>query len=142
MKQDLELTKTSHDEQARKRLEYLREEIQKERISTSEIIELQSLIPYIKVGDTLLLEWAGVEENPSIMNNTTKYIVLLDRDDRLTPLAVISYTTEAIEDIQKAILQHIEKNGGNWNVSSIKNHLRHLFQDKVTLEESVKEIII
>jgi len=46
-----------------KRLEYLRGEIQAERISYGEIAELQSLIPYIDPGDVLLLEWAGVEEN-------------------------------------------------------------------------------
>lgn len=44
------------------RLEYLREEIKAERISTGEIIELQSLIPHIDQDDVLLLEWAGVPE--------------------------------------------------------------------------------
>ena len=46
----------------KKRLEYLRQEIQAERISYSEIAELQSLAEYIEEGDVLLLEWAGVEE--------------------------------------------------------------------------------
>lgn len=45
------------------RLEYLREQIQLETISTSEILELASLREYIDPSDTLLLEWAGVEEN-------------------------------------------------------------------------------
>lgn len=45
------------------RLEYLREQIQLETISTSEILELASLVEYIDPSDTLLLEWAGVEEN-------------------------------------------------------------------------------
>jgi hypothetical protein len=45
-----------------KRLEYLREEIEAERISYEEIAELQSLIPYIDPDDVLLLEWAGVPE--------------------------------------------------------------------------------
>jgi hypothetical protein len=44
------------------RLEYLRQEIQAERISYEEIAELQSLIPYIDPSDVLLLEWAGVPE--------------------------------------------------------------------------------
>ncbi len=44
------------------RLTYLRHEIEAERISTSEIIELQSLIKYIDPSDTLLLQWAGVSE--------------------------------------------------------------------------------
>ena len=45
------------------RLEYLRGEIKAERISYGEIVELQSLAPYIEPGDVELLEWAGVPEN-------------------------------------------------------------------------------
>ncbi len=48
---------------ARDRLEYLRGEIKAERISTSEIAELQGLAQYIEAGDVELLEWAGVTEN-------------------------------------------------------------------------------
>lgn len=44
------------------RLEYLRAEIEAERISYSEIAELQGLAEQIDPGDTLLLEWAGVPE--------------------------------------------------------------------------------
>lgn len=44
------------------RLEYLRGEIEAERISYGEIAELQSLAEYIDDGDILLLEWAGVKE--------------------------------------------------------------------------------
>jgi hypothetical protein len=46
----------------RERLEYLREQIEKEQISYSEIAELQSLAKYIDKGNVLLLEWAGVKE--------------------------------------------------------------------------------
>jgi transcription elongation factor len=46
----------------KERLEYLRQEIIAERISYGEIIELQSLIKHIDMGDVLLLEWAGVKE--------------------------------------------------------------------------------
>jgi len=45
-----------------KRLEELRAEIIAERISTSEIIELQSLVKFIDSNDVQLLEWAGVKE--------------------------------------------------------------------------------
>ena len=45
------------------RLEYLRGEIEAERISYGEIEELQSLAEYIEPGDVLLLEWAGVPEH-------------------------------------------------------------------------------
>lgn len=45
------------------RLEYLRGEIEEERISQGEIAELQSLAAYIEEGDVQLLEWAGVPEH-------------------------------------------------------------------------------
>src|SRR5687768_15019522 len=44
------------------RLEYLRGEIRTERISYSEIAELQSLKKHIKPSDTELAEWAGIPE--------------------------------------------------------------------------------
>lgn len=47
---------------AAKRLEYLRQELQAERISTGELLELQNLTDYIKDGDVELLEAAGVPE--------------------------------------------------------------------------------
>jgi DNA repair ATPase RecN len=46
----------------KKRLEYLRQELRKERISYGELIELQSLAEYIEPGDVELLEAAGVPE--------------------------------------------------------------------------------
>jgi len=45
------------------RLEYLRGEIEAERISYGEIAELQDLAEHIDPSDVLLLEWAGVPEN-------------------------------------------------------------------------------
>lgn len=45
------------------RLEYLRGEIRAERISYSELSELQGLAAHIDAGDTELLEWAGVPED-------------------------------------------------------------------------------
>ena len=47
----------------KKRLEYLRKEIENESISQLEIIELQGLSKYIDKSDILLLERAGVEED-------------------------------------------------------------------------------
>jgi hypothetical protein len=44
------------------RLEYLRSQIEAEKISTGELIELQGLAEYIDRGDVLLLQWAGVPE--------------------------------------------------------------------------------
>ena len=49
-------------ETIKERLEYLRKEIENERISYEEIAELQSLVEHIESGDTILLEWAGVPE--------------------------------------------------------------------------------
>ena len=48
--------------QARKRLEYLRTQIEEESISYGELLELQELIPYIRKDDAQLLEWSGVSE--------------------------------------------------------------------------------
>ena len=49
-------------EKIKDRLEYLRGEIEAERISYGEILELQSLADYIEPGDVLLSEWAGIPE--------------------------------------------------------------------------------
>ncbi len=46
-----------------KRLEYLRGELRAERISYGELVELESLIPFISPDDVELLEAAGVPEN-------------------------------------------------------------------------------
>jgi len=43
----------------KQRLEYIRGEIREERISFSEIAELQSLIDHISPEDFELLEWAN-----------------------------------------------------------------------------------
>lgn len=51
-------------QQAKKRLEYLRQELQAERISTGELLELQSLVPFIDSNDVELLEATGVPEFP------------------------------------------------------------------------------
>lgn len=48
--------------EAMARLEYLRGEIEAERIGYGELVELRNLAKYIDPSDTLLLEWAGVEE--------------------------------------------------------------------------------
>ena len=46
----------------KERLEYLRGEIEAERISYGELVELQDLSEHIEDGDVLLLEWSGVPE--------------------------------------------------------------------------------
>ncbi len=55
---DIKRWETAH------RLEYLRSQIEAERISYGEIAELQSLTTYIDPSDVVLLEWAGVPEYP------------------------------------------------------------------------------
>jgi hypothetical protein len=51
------------ERKAAARLEYLRQELRAERISTSELAELASLAKYIEAGDVELLEAAGVPES-------------------------------------------------------------------------------
>lgn len=51
------------NQEIKARLEYLRGEINEERISYEGIAELMSLIPYIDKDDVQLLQWAGVEED-------------------------------------------------------------------------------
>jgi hypothetical protein len=53
---------TQTDVEIKKRLDYLRGEIEAERISYGEISELQSLVDHIDPDDVQLLEWAGVPE--------------------------------------------------------------------------------
>lgn len=48
--------------QINKRLEYLRNELRKERISYDELFDLQGLAEYINPEDVELLEAAGVPE--------------------------------------------------------------------------------
>jgi hypothetical protein len=50
------------DARIKRRLEYLRKQIEAERISYGEISELESLSEYIDPNDVLLLEWAGFPE--------------------------------------------------------------------------------
>jgi hypothetical protein len=45
------------------RLEYLRSQIRAERISYSELIELQGLADQIPADDVELREWAGIPEH-------------------------------------------------------------------------------
>ena len=52
----------THEETIASRLEYLRGEIEAERISWGELHELQCLADHIEDGDVQLLEAAGVPE--------------------------------------------------------------------------------
>ena len=65
--------------EAAARLEYLRGEIDAERISYGELAELHSLAEFINPGDTQLLEWAGVTEFPD--DDDARYVITLDRED-------------------------------------------------------------
>jgi hypothetical protein len=63
------------------RLEYLRGELQAERISYGELAELQSLVEYIEPGDVELLEAAGVPEFPETWNDETICAGIVDHAD-------------------------------------------------------------
>lgn len=57
------LASITMDKQAiKERLESIRQSIEDENISYSEIAELQSLAEHIDPGDMLLREWAGIPE--------------------------------------------------------------------------------
>ena len=56
-----QLTSDYSDEYIKVRLEYLRNEIREERISYAEILELESLVKYIDLGDVELLQWANYQ---------------------------------------------------------------------------------
>lgn len=67
----------------KQRLEELRKELRAERISTGELLELQSLIPYIDKGDVELLEAAGVPEfEEELPSEDTYYIEYLNAAKR------------------------------------------------------------
>ncbi len=65
------------DDEITTRLEYLRGQIRRERISYGELAELADLADSIDPGDVELLEWAGVPEFPAV--DTTSVTV---RDDK------------------------------------------------------------
>jgi len=93
--------------EAKQRLEELRKEIQAERISTGELLELQSLIPYIDKGDVELLEWAGVPETDEptdlfdtpelIPDNVRAVIERYDNGDELSYDEIFKLHTEVEE---------------------------------------------
>ena len=58
----------------KKRLEYLRKELKAEKISYSELIELQSLSKYIDKNDVELLQGAGIPENAADLFNTPELL--------------------------------------------------------------------
>lgn len=59
-----EVVSEAKKETPKERLEYLRQQLRNENISTDELVELQSLVTYIDKGDVELLEAAGVPEFP------------------------------------------------------------------------------
>lgn len=62
MQRKVILMDIQNDKTIKDRLEYLRGEIEAERISYGEIAELQSLAQYIPDDDVVLKEWAGIPE--------------------------------------------------------------------------------
>lgn len=87
---------------ATERLDYFREQIEKEQISTSEIVELQSLSKYIDPSDTLLLEWAGVDEQTKDLPIFEVKIIV----DGLEPMTLKGYRLRSIEDA-KALEEYL-----------------------------------
>jgi hypothetical protein len=84
--------------EAKRRLEYLRSQIDAECISMSEISELQNLVPYIDPTDVVLLQWAGVPEFPP------SWLVKYDVPIVFT---VVSDTPEEAESIAETALRRL-----------------------------------
>lgn len=65
----------------RLRLEYLRGEIEAERISGYEIAELAGLAEHIDSADVLLLQWAGVPEHADDSESNEEHQIYWDTED-------------------------------------------------------------
>ena len=90
--------------QIKYRLEYLRGEIEAERISYLEIAELQSLVKYIDPEDTLLLEWAGVPEGEKLTGFAEGNFNILTGETKITKEKMINeMVQEDVEDIGRWI---------------------------------------
>lgn len=89
------------------RLDYLRQEIQDERISTAEIIELESLRDHIDPSDTLLLEWSGIPEGFKI----------IDRESEIDNL--INWISETKSESDKYAMKEDLKMLLSWNCKNI-----------------------
>jgi len=50
------------NQEIKEKLAYLKNEIELEQISYSELMELENLADYIDPSDTVLCEWAGIPE--------------------------------------------------------------------------------
>ena len=86
------------NKQIKARLNFLRDMIETENISTGEIVELQSLAKYIDKSDSLLLEWAGVpEEN----KNTCDKCGEVDLSENLIWITAEGFTPLGDEKLPK-----------------------------------------
>ena len=79
----------------KERLEELRIEIQNERISIGEIIELQSLVEHIDKSDVELLQWAGVDE---FENGEIEYTLGYHNINRYNTINDIAISEEIEQD--------------------------------------------
>lgn len=86
------------DKQTASRLISLRRAIVNESISSDELLELQSLQePVLELGDTLLMEWAGIPENiderikSAVSSQLWRYYGIEIDIDEITPLGSSEY---------------------------------------------------
>jgi len=93
--------------QAQRRLEYLRGEIQKECISYGEIAELQSLAKYIDSSDVELLQWAGVDEKPKTLKEMTKEELLQEYNSMAQEIEMCFSSRDLLyfEDIESEMVR-------------------------------------
>jgi hypothetical protein len=131
---------TMKTKRIKERLEELRIEIQNERISIGEIIELQSLVEHIDKSDVELLQWAGVDEFDELVvsieftlgyHNINRYNTINDiaiseeiEQDELFEYKIInreSFIDELIGWIAEA------QRGGRSDAMVMKEDLNYLF---------------
>ena len=99
----------------KKRLDYLRKEIQNESISQEEIHELQSLSRYIDDADIELLEWAGVSEG--------------SRNKVRTCLGQVEKQAEALLDYLTSMLPLIKEARASGDIGEIQDLATNLYDN-------------
>ena len=99
------------NETSSERLEYLRTEIENERISMSEIAELQGMVDHIDPSDVLLLEWAGVPESQEETEYTVSWSIFTDAT---SPMEAVDIALGILADPENtAIVWTVRDNFGN-----------------------------
>lgn len=107
MPSPVELTRNHQKgpEMTTERLEYLRKQIEGERISWGELLELQGMADQIDPGDVQLLQWAGVPEFPDSDQRERDGAAFVRMKDAMTEWLQMHVSSEtAIEMVRDEVL--------------------------------------